>query len=550
MAKKSRKLDQDQAFEKLVKNVIWMTAERNEKYIGDHFLATRSIDQIFGLDEAGVFDYLLNFMDEYDITAILNEVKPEKKAIKRQSLNYFQFILLYIMKTVIGIDGMNSCEELLFTNYFAMRMAHFNARQIEKGFSRRGVHKGKRGVGEIRGVINNDTLANNIEKVDIKDLTFAYNKIIKILSQKGFFPKKLHLILDTTDMETTPKFPDCGRVSKDRPVRRKGKHHLKQQVDVYGFKLWVIYVASVEIPVAIYVDQIQVHDTQHAKTVIDCALRNLSGHDFSSIVLDRAFIDGKLLSYIDQQTPIKRFVIPAKANLDVKQEVLDLTRGRETHQRIVKRNRGKGINKSIEEKIIELQVVNNVSAHWFNPEGSQASVDKHGEDPILHAIVIAKDETYLGPIHDDKKPVFLTNLPVVDPFVIYDLYDDRSLIENELNRQLKQVWYIEHPPKRTAKAIKVHAFFSVICFAVTSCFRAHQQKEWEKTYNGKETGTERYRRALKAMNRDNVVIFVDQYYGIFKSFEPFLLADIAVTEAHDAGITKHSVVKKYSLTES
>ncbi len=546
---KTRKHSQKKTLETLARNIIWMTAQRDETYVGNHFLATRSIDHIYGLDEAGLFDYLFNFMDEMGIIEILKDMKPEPNTIKRQSLDYFQFVILYIMKSVLGIDSMNGCEELLFTNYFAMRMAQFNARQINQGINQRGVNKGHRGIGDIRGAINNDTLANNIEKIKLPDLIYAYNRTIKLMSQKGFLPKKLHLILDATDIETTPSFPGCGCVKKEKPVRRKGTHRHKQLINVYGFKLWAVYVANVEIPVAIHIDQIQVHDSQHAKTVIQIALRNLSQHEFGSIVLDRGFLDGKLLHYIDRETPIRQFVIPAKANLNLTAEVRDLAQGRDICQRIVTVNKGKGKNHHPEHLSIELQVVNNVQASWFCADGSQTPLNKHTEDPLLHAVVIHKDETYRGPTDEDKKPVFLTNIPISNPFIVYDLYDDRSLIENELNRQLKQVWHIEHPPKRSSKAIKIHAYFSVMSFAITSCFRDHQRHEWEKNRKGEKAGTERYRRALKAANRDNVVIFVGQHYGIFRSFEPFLLADIAVSEAHELNITKQSIIEKYSLSQ-
>jgi hypothetical protein len=132
-----------------------------------------------------------------------------------------------------------------------------------------------------------------------------------------------------------------------------------------------------------------------------------------------------------------------------------------------------------------------------------------------------------------------------NPFTIYDLYDDRSLIENELNREAKQTWFIENPPQKSEEGIKLHIYFVVIAMAMTSVFRMQQKME-EAAYP-EEMGMERYRRKLRASNKDKLAIFIGDTYGIFTAYEPFVVMDIAVSEAKMLGATKETILKKYRV---
>jgi len=72
-----------------------------------------------------------------------------------------------------------------------------------------------------------------------------------------------------------------------------------------------------------------------------------------------------------------------------------------------------------------------MSCEWFNPEGSEANTAKKNYEPIpLHAVVVKTWNNETPPL--DKQVVFVTNREVKDPFVAFDRYDDRSLIENNL----------------------------------------------------------------------------------------------------------------------
>jgi hypothetical protein len=75
--------------------------------------------------------------------------------------------------------------------------------------------------------------------------------------------------------------------------------------------------------------------------------------------------------------------------------------------------------------------------------------------PRINAVVLARE--------DGQKTVdltLLTNGPVNRPLAVLDDYDERSRIENQGHRDLKQFWHLERPPQRNAKATEIHGFAS------------------------------------------------------------------------------------------
>jgi hypothetical protein len=191
-----------------------------------------------------------------------------------------------------------------------------------------------------------------------------------------------------------------------------------------------------------------------------------------------------------------------------------------------------------------LQKVNDLACDWYNPLGSGSHTNANDfKSGQLHAVLVSRDDTYA---HDRvKNTIFLTNHPINNPFSVYDHYDDRSLIENELNRAAKQAWFIENPPRKTADGVKLHVYLVVICMAITAVFRQQQKKEEERY--PEEMGMERYRRKLRASNKDKLAIFVNDKYGIFIAYEPFVVMDIGVKEAEQLGATKETILNKYKV---
>jgi len=186
-----------------------------------------------------------------------------------------------------------------------------------------------------------------------------------------------------------------------------------------------------------------------------------------------------------------------------------------------------------------------LSCDWFNPEGSKANTTKKDYEPIpLNAVVVKEWDNKIPPV--EKQVVLVTNISVNDPFISFDRYDDRSLIENNLFREVKQKWYFEHPPKKTREGVYVHVYMVMAMKALTSAFLKWQEEQLQLEAMGKQTTWQMYRRKLKVLNRNKLIVFADSYFGIFPSHEVFMLADVPVHKtAFELNISRSEIYTKY-----
>ena len=152
-----------------------------------------------------------------------------------------------------------------------------------------------------------------------------------------------------------------------------------------------------------------------------------------------------------------------------------------------------------------------------------------------------------APKDAEKEVVILTTDPSPDPFVAFDAYDDRSLIENSCNREAKEHWFLEHHPKRSEAGVRVHAYFVFLCMALMSGFRACQAQAEEAERHGEELGITRYRRQLYVRNRDKVAVFIGACFGIFRSYELALLAGLTVRDRAMMGENAQTVLQRYGV---
>jgi hypothetical protein len=164
---------------------------------------------------------------------------------------------------------------------------------------------------------------------------------------------------------------------------------------------------------------------------------------------------------------------------------------------------------------------------------------------LLHATVVLRWDG--APKDAEKEVVILTTDPAADPFVAFDAYDDRSLIENGCNREAKEHWFLEHHPQRSEAGVRVHATFVFLCMGLVAGFRLHQAETDEAERRGQETGITRYRRELKASNRDKVIIFLGAHFGIFRNYEFALLCGLVVRERAILGETPETVLARYGV---
>ena len=143
----------------------------------------------------------------------------------------------------------------------------------------------------------------------------------------------------------------------------------------------------------------------------------------------------------------------------------------------------------------------------------------------INAVVLTREDG-----RDEVDLVLLTNKPVRKPLVTLDNYDDRSLIENQGHRDLKQFWHLERPPRRTKEATEIHLCFVLMAYALTQAYRGWLDAQVRQEDTGRPATLGEHVRRIEAENRDKVLVFVGDHYGIFYTCEFSMLLGRAVRQ--------------------
>jgi len=536
----------------LMERLFWHTAERDDSKVAQHLFCRKEMDTVYTLDEATLFDFFFHYLRQIEVFALLENLDPQTQ--QRHNIAFLQLVLIFLMKVIGSIPKMEPVWELLLTDELLMSLCGFNAYQVNNGSCQRGSKLRKTPVPQVRGAICVDTLANQVTEITPRRMEHFFNRCIEQLAQERVFPKYIHAACDTTLYETTDQFEGCGKVLRERKVKARGARksgELKEvKVMLYGWKIWAIYELQTGIPLAIKIDTIEKPDNLHILAVLEQAKENVKPSSvIRSLVVDRAFLDGKSLYEMDRQGI--EFVIPLKSNMGATRDAraLALAQGGACTEktREVEVIHGYGKNKYTEKVVTTLVGVPGLmSCDWFNPQGSEANTTKKDYEPIpLNAVVVKTWNNQTPPV--DKQVVFVTNGEVQDPFIAFDRYDDRSLMENNLFRETKQNWHLQQPPKKTRQGVFVQVYMVMAMKALTKAFLMWQQEQARLDALGKETSWEMYRRKLKMLNRNKLIVFVEAYFGIFLSHEVIMLVDVPVHKtAKELGVTRTSIYTKYT----
>jgi len=541
----------DQLQETLCDRLFWHTAQRDDAKIADHLFHRHEMDVVYAMDEATLFDSFFNYLQEIEVFALLEHLDPKKQ--QRKNIPFMQLVLVFLMKVVGSIKTIDEISDLLLTDELLMSMCGFNAHQVKNGSCDRGTKLRKTPIPEIRGSLCVDTVANHVVTITPRRIENFFNRCIQQLAKQGVFPKKIHAACDATLYETTSKFKGCGCVTHKVKVKARGYRkvgELKEvSVTLYGWKVWAIYEIKTGIPLAIKIDTIEKPDNLHILRVLEQAKENVKPSSrIDSLVIDRGFLDGKVLYQIDQQGI--EFVIPLKRSMEATKDARQLALDSENFPpvtREVELVHGYGKKKYTEKVITTLVGVPDLlTCDWFNPEGSKANTTKKDYEPIpLNAVVVKQWDNQIPPL--EKQVVFITNVDVKDPFIAFDRYDDRSLIENKLFREVKQNWHFEHPPKKTKQGVFVQVYMIMAMKALTTAYLKWQEEQLKLEALGKPSTWQMYRRKLKVINRNKLIVFVGECFGIFPSHEVFMLANVPVYKiAKELNVTRDQLYAKYT----
>lgn len=540
----------------IANRLTWHTAGRDQAGIAQELAGGDDIPEVYGLGEAGLFDEFFCFLDCFGFKDLFMRLDPKLK--KRESpVPFIAITYIYLMRVVSGLKFFWHIDPVILHSQSLMRLVGFNGREVKEGTCQRGKKKTpgdnpdaeKKPGKTIRGPVCPAFIASSVAAITSKALEKMFNQAIAILAAHRFYPKKVHVSLDASEIQSTEQCIGCGKVSKEKaPDIRQRKGRIRKVVEtVFGFKIWVVWDPNSKLPLALRFTTIEVADINLAREVIEQAITNLGEHScIASIAMDRGFMDGTLLWWLDTKNII--FYIPAKSNMAVYEDAIALADSGVLQTRDRKRGVGAGKNKIFVTDHWEVAGIEGLTtAGFYGPLGS--SSHKHRKDfvanPINAAVVL--DNPYMRNNPNVKTLVILTNGPVNKPLKVYDGYDARSEIENSMFREAKQAWYIQRAPENTTAGFQAHVYLTVLIMALTTAFQTWMDQQDKLEKSGEETGIRKFREQVREENGNQLIIFNNDRYAIFYAYEVFILCGRNVTcpKGVPERITKEDILRKY-----
>jgi Transposase DDE domain len=527
----------------LAERLCWRAARRDDARVARRLYRKQVVDGVYRLDEGALLDDFFHFLQTLGVADLMEGVHGA--AIQREMVPVVQYLLLYGLKTLFGIESMNALPALLFSDEALMRLVGFNAQQVRHGVCQRGAAKRRRPRTE--GPICADALANNIVKLNLRDLEAWFNGTVRALAKAGVFGTRVTGIVDATDLETTAAYEGCGQVTRKRKLTDKHGKVREIEVTVYGWKPIVLIDARTKIPLAVKVVPIHEHEVLSMRALVTQAQMNLAGHArLHKVVFDRGFLDGVDLWWLDQHGLL--FVVPAKDNMAVTVDARaqaaageDVTIGHRVQT--VRHGQGRTAwTERLETEVVGITGLTTYDQYGMPEHGRHHNCRDFAPNPI-HAVVVRKWNGHeYGP---GGKTVFLTNAPVDKPLQPFDDDDERSLIENCCIKEAKQQWDLGHPPQKTGRAVRVHVIFTFLMFALATAYRLRCE---HAEVRGEPVGWQRWRRQLLEQARDKVIVFAQRWYGIFHIAEFALLVEVKLKDVPPGIGTPQEVLAKYGLT--
>lgn len=546
------------ASQKIAERLSWCTAHRDQAGIAKHLAEGKDISEVYGLGEAGLFDEFFYFLDQFGFMDLFNKLDPNITE-RESNVKFPAVILIYLMRIVAGVAFFWHIRPVILRSQPLMRLVGFNGREIRDGTCERGKHKTSstkpsrqddKQPRDIRGPICPDSIATYIQAIGVYALERLFNGVVAILAAHSFFPKKIHALLDSSDIQSSELCEGCGKVTKEKaPDLRRRKGRIRKVLEtIFGFKIWVVWDANSRLPLAMRFATIEVSDIQYAQEIIQQAVNNLGSHaEIVSIALDRGFMDGQLLWWLNTEMNIV-FYIPAKTNMNVYEDALSLLGTGIVETREEERTVGAGKNKKTVIDRWEVEGIEGLTTAGFYGElgsGSHENRNDFVPNPINAVVVLHDPYMENNPASDTL--VILTNGSVQKPLTTYDGYDERSEMENGLYREAKQAWFIQRPARNNADAFRAHAYLTLIMMMLTTAFRTWMDQQDKLDRDGQETGIRKFREKVKQENGNKLIVFDEDRYAIFDTYEVFILCgrNVQKPQGVPERISKKDILLKY-----
>ena len=546
----------------LFERIGWSVATRDDRAVAKAVADGDELDAVYGLEQAGLLDAFMAFLGDIGLISYLEGMKASTR--QRFIVPTCVVLLTYMTKVLMGIEHLYSMPDVLFSDPGVMKVIGMNARWLSEGLCNRS-HE-KRGEGkEPPKPFSAQMIGNFLSSLTISESAALFNEAIRCLAASKAFPSEITLVIDGTDVETTDKCQGIGRVIRDEKIPDSAGPIKTVPVEVHGFKAIVAFDLTTEIPLGVIVTKINRHESLFTRRLVEQVQANLSPSNgkITKVLVDRGFIDGETMWWLDQQGI--SFVVPAKSNMLVYKGAHEESKANKgvVQSRTRSVTHGHGRNKTVEHLETEIIGISNLP-YWesYNdPEKAKSRMNRGYIPKHINAVVVRKWNNHdYGPA---GKGVFLTNQPVNKPFLIFDDYDRRSLIENALFREGKQGWALEKIPQKTQRAAVAHIFITFAMIALTMAYRSWMKQEEDdhekavarikaqgsslRLHTSEELGIRKWRIELAQLTRDFSIIFVGESYGLFHMAEVMVLSGRKVKEIPRKIGTISDIYRRYGL---
>jgi hypothetical protein len=531
----------------------WQVAHRDDRQVAQALYAGEEIEEMHELSEAGLLDEFFAFLEESGMLALL--CKQDLPGVQRVLIPSVQFVLLYLLKVLFGAESMNQLPRVLFSNVALMELVGFNARQVEEGLTKRGERQ--RTSKKKQGSLSSQWLADNICKLSREQMESLFNQMVALLVSQGLLDGKRLVALDGSKLPTPPSLEGAGKLKQTRSVKIKGhQERASEEYYVFGFKVLVLIDVATRLPLAMKVVPMQEYEGRWLVPLLEQAQRNLGerGH-IEAIVVDRGYLDGEDLWQVHQQGVL--FVVRSKAGRAVTVDAQALAKGERAKVREVVVRHGHG--KEAKEERLRTELVGREALTSYDAYGEREQTQyahrRDSQGQASNAVVVRRWNNRLS---KGDGAVYLTNGDVCDPFVAFDRYDERSVIEHGIFKEGKYPWHLGRFPKRTEAAVIVHVHFTVLMMALSTAFRLWQAQPAQAESQPKAAGlriallggegSARWRQRLQEENRDRLIVFVGEVYGIFHLAEFALLTHLPLRRLPPSLGSPQAVLQRFGIS--
>jgi Transposase DDE domain len=560
--------------------------ERDDKYVEDALKRKAPLEGAFNAEGATDVDDLLYVMEsDLKVFPLLEALSPpntyenEKTGETTKARFMYPSLTLNLVSLIsryLSAVGGPEIMSVVLTDPRYMGLLSFTLEEVQAGATQRsagltGKTRTEAGgkfedAGEAgpvrnsgrpegyRGAFSSQTVAGHEAKLEPQALEDTMNGLVRAVARRGLLPPKVLGVLDSTGEESVPTCEGAGKVRKKVKVASKSRRPRAMEVTVKGFKLWVLMDADTGIPLAIRFATIEKPENHCVREIVLQAKENLKGYcKLVGLAVDRGFLDGDFLYWAKQEQGID-WVCPAKEKMLVTQEARDRVVATLRHQRqgnedpleTASRLAGRSYEKHDGVSFFEANVgpgrqplllagVDDLyDTDFYGPGGAASSrVNSKSYRPTaLHATVVlnwpdrAHEDKQDEEEHDreNKGPVVLLSPIPEAANNRFHRYDQRSLIENRVNRDAKQHHGLGSTLVRTMAGMRTATYFSIMALLLFRVLEIRMQEAEDR--RAENLGLKRYRRKLKVETRNKLIIYVDGKMGMLYVWDVLKLGGV------------------------